>query len=380
MAALHFGLLCGFALCTSREAADLPCDETCMAAAKGYSPLEDPAEVGKAMGLPLEISERLRSLFGEKRTKGLMEKGMWPPILVDYNLSEMVPASAAASKHHDDEISRYAKYNPSGKPIYNLPEEPISPDFVTLSRVPRVEYAPRFLKRRETAYIKRLVQKGSGQKYRRRAHGYSKIADFPVGDPVVARVVSRVMKLVGIHNVQPVKAMKYPRDGFAGQHVDFAPQFFDDPNKDMVGYRTASAFLYLTDVAVGGHTGLPAANMQVSPLGNDPDANVRPEEEHELGLAEAKQGCRAGLRIRAIEGALSIFYSRRPDGASDPWSVHLGCPPVSESKIVAVMWLNLNCTADFSGSLSPKSQTCTPLAALEQFAEKPEEGQQKTEL
>lgn len=44
----------------------------------------------------------------------------------------------------------------------------------------------------------------------------------------------------------------------------------------------------------------------------------------------------SGIKVRPKQGKATLFYSLRPDGAPDPFSLHGGCPPIGEGKKWAV--------------------------------------------
>ena len=46
-----------------------------------------------------------------------------------------------------------------------------------------------------------------------------------------------------------------------------------------------------------------------------------------------------GVKVAPVSGSATLFYSLRPDGAVDPWSMHAGCPPTSGKKWAVNKWI-----------------------------------------
>ena len=72
--------------------------------------------------------------------------------------------------------------------------------------------------------------------------------------------------------------------------------------------RLATVFWYMTDVPKGGETNFPRAH-------GGPD----------LANTNANCGTR-GLSVRPAKGKVIVFYSLRPDGSGDTFSLHSACP------------------------------------------------------
>lgn len=52
------------------------------------------------------------------------------------------------------------------------------------------------------------------------------------------------------------------------------------------------------------------------------------------------EGANRGLKVAPKQGKATLFYSLRPDGAPDPFSLHGGCPPIgSGSKWAVNKWV-----------------------------------------
>ena len=77
--------------------------------------------------------------------------------------------------------------------------------------------------------------------------------------------------------------------------------------------RLATLLWYMNDVEEGGETHFPRAG-----------GTSRPDNFLCVGGAEHK-----GLRVRPKKRKATLFFSLRPDGAPDPFSLHGGCPPAN---------------------------------------------------
>eukprot|EP01048_Picozoa_sp_COSAG05_P003882 COSAG05_NODE_191_length_14617_cov_90.240736_5_plen_100_part_00 len=74
---------------------------------------------------------------------------------------------------------------------------------------------------------------------------------------------------------------------------------------------------YMTDVPHGGETFFPRSGA----LSHPPD----PRCEDEAGMQ--------GMKVTPSRGKALLFYSLRPDGAVDPFSLHGGCPVGAKSTL-----------------------------------------------
>ena len=50
-------------------------------------------------------------------------------------------------------------------------------------------------------------------------------------------------------------------------------------------------------------------------------------------------GMPQGLKIEPRRGSAVLFYSLRPDGVTDPFSLHGGCPPLAGTKWAVNKWV-----------------------------------------
>eukprot|EP01052_Picozoa_sp_SAG31_P010927 SAG31_NODE_608_length_13576_cov_23.757290_7_plen_105_part_00 len=84
--------------------------------------------------------------------------------------------------------------------------------------------------------------------------------------------------------------------------------------------RFATLLWYMNDVDTGGETHFPRAG-----------GGAQPRNFLCVGGSEL-----AGLRVRPEKRKATLFFSLRPDGAPDPFSLHGGCPPGQGSEKWAV--------------------------------------------
>mmetsp|Transcript_22672 Transcript_22672/g.66008 ORF Transcript_22672/g.66008 Transcript_22672/m.66008 type:complete len:106 (+) Transcript_22672:1212-1529(+) len=85
--------------------------------------------------------------------------------------------------------------------------------------------------------------------------------------------------------------------------------------------RLATVFWYMSNVTSGGETNFPRAHG-----GAD--------------LPNTKQNCGSrGLSVAPEEGKVIIFYSLKPDGSGDRFSLHSACPVREGAKWAANKWV-----------------------------------------
>jgi prolyl 4-hydroxylase len=124
-----------------------------------------------------------------------------------------------------------------------------------------------------------------------------------------------------------VQVLRYEHNQHYGSHHDYwDPDFYQSPEwLDMTqgGFanRLATVFWYMTDVVKGGETNFPRAH-------GAPD------------LPNTKANCATrGLSVPPKEGKVIVFYSLKPDGSGDRFSLHSACPVLEGTKWAANKWV-----------------------------------------
>lgn len=168
-------------------------------------------------------------------------------------------------------------------------------------------------------------------------------ARLPNGyDPVISAINQRVAAALRLplSHLEPLQALKYEVGGKYDAHWDyFDPALYKDQRviMDMIDgdgsrNRIATVLLYLNDVHnAGGETFFPRAGGLMPPL------DV---------LCEQAAGMQGMKIIPSLAKAL-VFYSLRPDGAIDPFSLHGSCPITTPDATTRVSKI---ATQDTSGS------------------------------
>lgn len=132
---------------------------------------------------------------------------------------------------------------------------------------------------------------------------------FDKGEHALADTVQRrVAELVRwpVERAEPLQILHYPTGGEYVPHFDyFEPTPGDDESPlRNGGQRVATVVIYLSDVPAGGGTIFP----------------------------------QLGLEVKPRRGSAVYFSYRRPDGSTDPASLHGGSPVLRGEKWIATQW------------------------------------------
>ncbi|KAI3436521.1 hypothetical protein D9Q98_005938 [Chlorella vulgaris] len=139
-------------------------------------------------------------------------------------------------------------------------------------------------------------------------------------DPVVAAVEQRLATWTQL-NVSHQEDMQILRYGIGqkyGAHYDSLDN--DSP-------RVATVLLYLSDCEGGGETAFPGGSQWI-------DDSVRQR-------FEPFSACASGhVAAKPKKGDALLFFSLKPDGVNDQYSLHTGCPVISGVKWTATKWIH----------------------------------------
>jgi len=124
-----------------------------------------------------------------------------------------------------------------------------------------------------------------------------------------------------------VQVLRYENGEYYGSHHDSwdadyyqADEWLSMTNGGFLN-RLATVFWYMTDVEEGGETNFPMAH-------GGPD------------LPNTNDNCGTrGLSVAPREGKVIIFYSLKPDGSMDKYSLHSACPVKVGTKWAANKWV-----------------------------------------
>lgn len=139
-------------------------------------------------------------------------------------------------------------------------------------------------------------------------------------DSVVTRMEERIAHWtkLNVSHQEDTQILRYAVGQKYGAHYDSLED--DSP-------RTATVLVYLADTEEGGETAFPGGSSWVDPsLGEE--------------LGPFSDCARGNVAAKPKKGDAILFHSLRPDGSSDPYALHTGCPVVRGSKWTATTWIH----------------------------------------
>mmetsp|Transcript_10850 Transcript_10850/g.17768 ORF Transcript_10850/g.17768 Transcript_10850/m.17768 type:complete len:602 (+) Transcript_10850:450-2255(+) len=164
-----------------------------------------------------------------------------------------------------------------------------------------------------------------------------------------ARIRRRSFALLGIDfqddMADAFQVLRYNTTEWYKPHTDYFDESSYDGHDPMVNNGTnrfATVFLYMSDVEEGGHTVFP---LSTTHEGYNGEQLVHPGTDKTPGYiaqSDAEWVCNTSstaLRSSTKAGSVLIFYSQKPNGALDKYSLHGGCPVISGVKWSANVWV-----------------------------------------
>ncbi|GAV63367.1 Hpt domain-containing protein/2OG-FeII_Oxy_3 domain-containing protein [Cephalotus follicularis] len=172
-------------------------------------------------------------------------------------------------------------------------------------------------------------------------------------DPIVVGIEDKISTWTFLpkENGEDIQVLRYEPGQKYEPHFDY---FVDKVNIARGGHRVATVLLYLTDVAKGGETVFPSAEVstrrKVSATNSD--------------LSECG---RKGVAVKPRRGDALLFFSLHPNALPDQSSLHAGCPVIEGEKWSATKWIHVdsfdkNLTA--GGNCTDSNESCEKWAAL----------------
>jgi len=147
-------------------------------------------------------------------------------------------------------------------------------------------------------------------------------------DPIMEAIDKRVEDITRIPKSyqEAVQVLRYElTQKYSAHHDFFDPQHYSTQKGilEMVDNgrrnRMITVFWYLSDVESGGETNFPRSGGFT-------------------GFVDFED-CSRGLKVIPKEGKVAIFYSLRPDGQFDDFSLHAACPVSAGTKWAANKWV-----------------------------------------
>lgn len=147
-------------------------------------------------------------------------------------------------------------------------------------------------------------------------------------DPMLEGIDKRVQEFTRIprSHQEQVQVLKYDKgQRYTAHHDFFNPKMYQKDArtlKNMDGgrkNRMITVFWYLSDVEEGGETIFPRFGGRTGPVDFS--------------------DCTKGLKVKPVVGKVAMFYSMRPDGQFDDFSLHGACPVITGQKWAANKWV-----------------------------------------
>lgn len=197
-----------------------------------------------------------------------------------------------------------------------------------------------------------IIKGKVGQNLGSVAHDRTSTNTWDTDSPLARSLQQRAFDLLRMEYHQDhsdgFQILHYEPGQFYNSHVDWF-EIKEDGKHDVSeggANRVATMFLYLSTVELGGET--------VFPLGDDQEEDLSTRERgenlrNELVKNETfKEGglewhlfdtCRQKMSVKPVKGEMILFYNVDSRGVLDRKAIHGACPPLSEDKWGANLWV-----------------------------------------
>ncbi|KAK9146801.1 hypothetical protein Sjap_006704 [Stephania japonica] len=180
-------------------------------------------------------------------------------------------------------------------------------------------------------------------------------------DPIVAGIEDKIAAWTFLpkDNGEDIQVLRYEPGQKYEPHYDY---FADKVNIARGGHRIATVLMYLSDVAKGGETVFPQAEVE-SPR------------RRELVTDDLSDCAKKGIAVKPRKGDALLFFSLLPSATPDPNSLHAGCPVIEGEKWSATKWIHVDSfdkIVGHGGNCADENERCEQWAALGECKKNPD--------
>ncbi|KAE9453209.1 hypothetical protein C3L33_14897, partial [Rhododendron williamsianum] len=190
-------------------------------------------------------------------------------------------------------------------------------------------------------------------------------------DPIVSGIEDKLAMWTFLpkENGEDIQVLHYEHGQKYDPHYDY---FVDKDNIARGGHRTATVLMYLSDVAKGGETVFPSAEIHLSRHKSSPSDD------------DLSECAKKGIAVKPRKGDALLFFSLHPSAIPDPSSLHGGCPVIEGEKWSATKWIHVDSfdkiVGSAGGNCTDTNGNCERWAALGECTNNPEYMVGTTEL
>ncbi|XP_058201340.1 probable prolyl 4-hydroxylase 4 [Rhododendron vialii] len=182
-------------------------------------------------------------------------------------------------------------------------------------------------------------------------------------DPIVAGIEDKLAMWTFLpkENGEDIQVLHYEHGQKYDPHYDY---FVDNVNIARGGHRIATVLMYLSDVAKGGETVFPSAEIHHSRHKSSPSDD------------DLSECAKKGIAVKPRKGDALLFFSLHPSAIPDPSSLHGGCPVIEGEKWSATKWIHVDSfdkiVGSAGGNCTDTHDNCERWAALGECTNNPE--------